>query len=58
MVSDEFAIISKKFGFIVPGDAYSRPGMVLIDPDKRIQMISDNLVEAQKKAAKLLKVPI
>lgn len=58
MVSDEFAVVAKKFGFIVPGDAYSKPGMILISPDKKIQMISDDLVQAQKKAAELLKIHV
>ena len=54
MACDPQGDVAKSFGYMVPEDAYSKPGMVLIDRDKRIRIISEGLKKPRDEVQELL----
>lgn len=56
MAADEKGLVANMYGFMVPEDAYSKPGMMLIDSQKVIRMISSDLQKAQEQATSILKL--
>jgi peroxiredoxin Q/BCP len=56
MASDPDGSVAKAFGYMVPEDAYSKPGIVLIDRDQVIRTISDDLKKSREQAAKALEL--
>lgn len=55
---DENGSVAKSFGLMVPEDAYSMPGLILIDGSKRIRIISSDLKESRNDAASALEIDV
>ena len=54
--ADENGHVAQRLGFMIPEDAYSKPGVVLIDRDHTIRIISDDLKASRVKAEKELQI--
>ncbi len=55
MSADEEGLVAKLFGLMVPEDAYSKPGLLLIDSQKIIRLISPDLIDSERKVEDALK---
>jgi len=56
MAVDPDGHVAKAYGFMVPDDAYSKPGMILLDKNREIRIISDDLKESREQTKKELKI--